>query len=875
VQADRDSLIICFGYEVNGEPVCERVSRANGFGNPPQGEPLENDTKVNYYIVEHTYPSRGTYIISMTDPNRNGGILNVNNPNSDQVRFHLETVYTITNPQFQGCNNSPIITQPPIDIGCVGKVFTHNPNAYDEEKDSLSYEFITPLQDVGTPVPNYEEVTMINPGIFNQISIDSITGEIVWDAPQRAGEYNIAILIREYRNGVEIGSIVRDMQILIEECENLPPEVMTPFDEICVVAGDLLEFEVTATAPFVEADQKVRLTARGGPFEVPFSPATFEPASSSFEDDPVTKTFRWQTSCEQISSQYYQVVFKATDDFFGDTTGLATLKTVRIKVVGPPPQDVQAVSVSNEVQVSWQNPYRCEDTQIDYFRGFSVWRRIGSTEFPIDTCTPGLDGSGYQRITPTFVNDEEDGRYVFLDSDVERGRTYCYRILGEFAFTTPTGSTTYNAVQSLASDSACVQLSRDVPLITNVSVQNTDLSNGSIEVCWTKPLAEDLDTLQNPGPYTYEVLRAPGLSPTDDAFTTIGASFTSPTFAQANDTCFVDTGLNTSEQTYSYKVNFYVNGESEPLGSTNAASSVFLSISPTDNTNILSWEENVPWNNFEYTIFREMPDGSFDSLTTVTENTYRDEGLVNMQEYCYYVRSAGSYGIDNVVFPILNNSQQDCEAPVDNIAPCRPTLDVLTACDLDVDCTNEEELFNTLEWVNPMELCEETDDVVGYRVYYAPFEGDDFVLIAELDDSRVTQLDDNPEIGIAGCYAVTAIDTFFNESEFSNIVCVDNCPTYSLPNAFTPNGDGQNELFRPFSYCFIDRVEFRVFNRWGEVVFTTNDPNINWDGTNLQGQPLKEGTYYYSCRYFERRVDGITPGPEILKGYIELIRGAR
>lgn len=875
VQADRDTLTICFGYEVDGEPVCQRVARINGPGNPPQGERLENDTKVNKYVVVHTYPSRGTYLISMTDPNRNGGILNVNSPNSDQVRFHLETEYTIPNPQFQGCNNSPIITQPPVDIGCVGRVFVHNPNAYDEDKDSLSYEFITPLQDVDTPVPNYEKVDMIVAGSDNQITLNRETGEIIWDAPQRAGEYNIAILIREYRNGQQIGYIVRDMQILIEECENLPPIVETEFDEVCVIAGEVLEFEVTATAPLIEANQRVRLTARGGPFEVPFSPATFEPTTNQFEEDPVTKVFRWETSCEQISSQYYQVVFKATDDFFGDTTGLATLKTVRIKVVGPPPQDVQAESVSNEVVVSWANPYRCEETQIDYFRGFSVWRREGSTDFPIDTCTPGLDGSGYQRITNAFVNNEEDGRYVFRDADVERGRTYCYRILGEFAFTTPTGSATYNPVQSLASDSACVQLSRDVPLLTNVSVMSTDASIGQMEVCWSKPLAEDLDTTQNPGPYTYEVLRAPGLDPSEDAFADIGVRFTSPTFAQANDTCFVDTGLNTAEQAYSYKINFYVNGESEPLGSTNPASSVFLNIAPTDNANVLSWQEEVPWNNLEYVVYRLNNGGTFDSLATVTEPTYTDEGLINMQEYCYYVQSVGSYGIDNVVFPILNDSQEECGVPVDNIAPCPPTLEVFTACDLDVNCENEEELFNTLEWENPMDICEETDDVVSYRVYYAPFEGESFERIAEIDDSRVTQFDHNPEIGIAGCYAVTAVDTFNNESELSNIVCVDNCPTYNLPNAFTPNGDGQNERFRPFSICFIERVEFRVFNRWGEVVFTTNDPEINWDGTNLQGQPLKEGTYYYSCRYFERRVDGIAPGPEQLKGYIELIRGTR
>ncbi|NRA49116.1 MAG: gliding motility-associated C-terminal domain-containing protein, partial [Phaeodactylibacter sp.] len=831
IPADRDTLTICWG-----DGTCQRVARTNGPGTPPQGDILENDTKRNFYVATHTYPARATYTISMTDPNRNGGILNVNFPNSDQVRFHIQTEYTFLNPQFQGCNNSPQLLQPPIDIGCVGRVFTHNPNAFDADNDSLTYEFITPMQDVNTSVPNYQEVTAINAGANNQITIDRFTGDIVWDAPQRRGEYNIAILIREYRNGQQIGSIVRDMQILVEECENLPPVVEVPFDEVCVIAGNVLEFDVRATAPLSEEEQLVRLTALGGPFELPYGPATFTPNTETFEEDPVVKTFRWDVPCEAISAQFYQVVFKATDNGFGDTTGLATLKTVRIKVVGPPPEDVQAEPESNQVNVSWQLPYACEETENDYFQGFTVWRREGNANFVRDTCTPGLDGSGYTKLFNDPIMDVADGRYVYTDTDVERGRTYCYRILAEFALTTPTGSTTYNPVESLASDSVCVQLNRDIPLITNVSVLTTDTGNGEMEVCWSKPVAEDLDTLLNPGPYVYEVLRAEGQNPPDDAFLPTGTIFTSDFFANANDTCFVDTGLNTSAISYSYKVAFYVNNETEPLGLTNPASSVFLTIEPTDNTNILSWSENVPWTNFNYTIFRENDLGGFDSIATVLEPPYRDEGLINGTEYCYYVRSAGTYGIDGLASPLLNNAQRDCSIPIDNIAPCPPTLEVTNGCDTQTDCSDEESLANTLNWVNPMDLCEETDDVVGYRIYYAPVEGSDFEFIASIDDSRLTVFDHKPEIGIAGCYAVTAIDTFLNESDFSNIICVDNCPFYQLPNAFTPNGDGQNDVFRPYPYCFIDRVEFTVFNRWGQVVFTTNDPDLNWDGNNLQGQ---------------------------------------
>ena len=215
VPADRDSLEICWG-----DGTCEWVLRSNGNGN---GLELPNDIKLNKYIASHTYPGLGHYPISMTDPNRNGGILNVNPPSSDNVPFHLQTTVTFFNPQFAGPNNSPVLLQPPVDIGCIGKPFIHNPNAYDIDGDSLSYELIVPLQDVSTPVPNYSFPNQIGPGINNIIILDSVTGDFLWTSPQVVGEYNIAMYIIEWRDGQPIDTLIRDMQITIMDCDNVPP----------------------------------------------------------------------------------------------------------------------------------------------------------------------------------------------------------------------------------------------------------------------------------------------------------------------------------------------------------------------------------------------------------------------------------------------------------------------------------------------------------------------------------------------------------------------------------------------------------------------------------------------------------------------------
>jgi gliding motility-associated-like protein len=868
IQADRDTLTICWG---DGQ--CERVARSNGGGSPPQGVVIENDTKFNTYIAFHTYPARSTYIISMTDPLRNAGVLNVNFPNSDQIRFHIATTYTFPNPQFQGCNNTPTLLQPPVDIGCVGRPFRHNPNAYDADGDSLSYHFTVPRQDVGENVPNYRFPNEINPGPNNRLTINERTGDVLWQSPARAGEYNLAIIIVSYRNGIPLDTIIRDLQILILDCNNLPPVVETTVDEICVVAGDLIEIPVRATAPLLEANQRVRLTALGGPFVAAVSPAVFEPQNNTFQTQPAERTFRWRTACEHISGQYYSVVFKATDNFLGDTSGLATLKTVRIKVTGPPPQGMIAVAGQGTAEITWDNPYFCDQAAGNYFRGFTIWRREGSNNFPPDTCTPGLEGRGYTKLTQTPFKTIRNGRYYYLDETVERGRTYCYRVIAEFARTTPAGQYVYNRVESMPSAEVCVQLSRDIPLLTHVDVLSTDASNGEIRVCWSKPIEADLDTLLNPGPYRYEVLRANGATTDNGQFAPIGVNFVSPYFASANDTCFTDTGLNTRNIAYSYRIRFYTGNSPTPLGTSEPASSVFLQITPTDRANQLSWSELVPWDNFRYAIFRRNLSGTLEVISSVFDSPYKDTGLDNGQSYCYVVRSEGTYGVSGLASPLLNRSQEICATPIDNVAPCVPLLAVDNPCNSNFNCTEEEQLFNTLTWNSPAAICpESSQDVAGYRIFYAPTENSTFEPIETISSGGILRFEHKPDRGLAGCYAISAVDTAANESVLSAPVCVDNCPFYELPNTFTPNDDGFNDVFRPRAICFIERVEFNVFNRWGQLVFKTTNPNLEWNGTNLAGQNLAAGTYYYTCRIFEQRVGGVVPLPDLLSGWIELVR---
>nr|WP_255785053.1 gliding motility-associated C-terminal domain-containing protein [Membranihabitans maritimus] len=93
-------------------------------------------------------------------------------------------------------------------------------------------------------------------------------------------------------------------------------------------------------------------------------------------------------------------------------------------------------------------------------------------------------------------------------------------------------------------------------------------------------------------------------------------------------------------------------------------------------------------------------------------------------------------------------------------------------------------------------------------------------------------------------------DQFGNLGPASDTVCVEACPVYILPNVFTPNSDGNNDLFYPLRRAFVQRVNFEAYNRWGNLVYQTNDPEINWQGFDTNGEKVESGTYTYKCEIF-------------------------
>ena len=584
----RDSLLVQWGD--GNEEYIPRVVMQN----------LGDDYTLNVYKQIHNFSSSGSYTISMEDANRNFGVINV--PNSVMVPMHIETELVI-NP-FLGYNNSVQLLNAPVDKGCVGKLYLHNPSAYDPDGDSLSYKLINCKGLDGMDIPGYSF-----PEASHSFEIDPVTGELRWENPLLQGEYNVAFMVEEWRHGVKVGSVIRDMQILISACSNNLPEIQCD-DFYCLVAGEQLGFVISASDP---DGNQVTLTASGAPFEVAVSPAVLNPETAIGLNPQME--FVWNTSYAHIRNTPYQVVIHAKDD---DTpVSLTNVKTVTINVMAPKIQGLTAEVHGHDATLSWM-PYPCPNAV-----ALLVYRKAGCDGYEPNPCETGIR-EGYQLLTT--LNNVAATSYT--DLDLPQGMAYEYRVLAQF----PDGAL------SIVSDAACVMLKNDSPLMTHVTNDSIDLVSGHVVTCWAEP--KEIDE-QYVAPFSYSLTR-------------ILNGETSVVY-EGTDTTFLDANIDLSEaNTLVYKVEMR-DAQQQLMGTSATASAVMLSTNGFNEEANLSWTEAVPWLIDSTQVFKEE-NGRFVRIATVTGMAYTDTDVESDETYRYYVRTFGHYTIEGIMRPLVNYS---------------------------------------------------------------------------------------------------------------------------------------------------------------------------------------------------------------------------
>ncbi|SDB88657.1 T9SS type B sorting domain-containing protein [Williamwhitmania taraxaci] len=807
--ADRPSLMVSFGDNVSLE-----VARYELIF-------LSNNYKRNTYKVQHTFPGAGTYDIMVEDPNRNYGVKNI--PNSVFTVFTIKSTLVIN--AALGNNTTPQLLNPPIDLAGKFKLFVHNPAAYDAEGDSISYALTSCLGEDGNPIPGY-----VYPPATESISVNPTTGDLIWKTPSDTGSFNVAINVMEWRNGIKIGNIVRDMQIDVRNTTNNPP-INDPLLRVCTEAGKKITLLVTSRD---QDNDPVSHKVIGGPLSLAISPAN-ELKLVSVSSGIVTSEFSWKTDCSHIRAQPYEVILKAEDN--NSRLNLVDMDPILISIKGPAPKNLVAEPATNAVTLRWES-CGCGNAS-----SYNIYRKVDPSTYIIDSCTTGvLPLFGFTKVGTVGPSNLE-----FIDnnngSGLVLGGNYCYRIAAVFDL----------GLEGYVSDEVCTTLVPGLPFISNVSVEEDDLSSGRVDIAWRVP--SDFDAVQFPGPYKYNIFRSADLWGSN--FQPIGSITGS-----LSDTTYSDTPVNTIDGPYSYMVELFDLSKNMKVGYPGIASTTLPELQATDEQINIHMANNTPWQNNTYQIFRSDAGDPFSLINTIDSRDYSDQYLTNGKDYTYFAISQGTYTYKNAQFATVNRSHIRSLKPLDNIPPCAPSLSIAVSCD---------SLYNMLNWTLPTGPC--SHDVASYILYYSNLVDKDMDSLTYIPKADQLNYLHYPSKNLGGAYGIVAVDSAGNRSAMTRAVASDSCSLYDLPNVFTPNGDGINDLFVPINqtYQYVERISIKIFNRYGELVFETTDPEIRWNGKVKGSDKLASpGVYYYICDIWELRSVGVFQGPPKV-GFVYLL----
>ena len=229
---------------------------------------------------------------------RNNAITSLNNPGNRDLYLSARLDNTVV-----PCNSSPRFINDPVPFGCVGQPIVYNHGVTDLAGDSLSFELAPARGSGGSTIPYNAGYTYLQPvvtsGGANAVTIDPVTGTIRF-TPSIAQFAVVTVVVREYRNGVQIGQYLRDLQFAIIACTNNNPTVSgingTNSFVYNVCAGTNFCFDVNSAD--ADAAQNVTMT-----WNAAIPTATF---TTTNVPRPVG-TFCWTPTIADIGQQIFTV----------------------------------------------------------------------------------------------------------------------------------------------------------------------------------------------------------------------------------------------------------------------------------------------------------------------------------------------------------------------------------------------------------------------------------------------------------------------------------------------------------------------------------------------------------------------------------------
>lgn len=255
------------------------------------------------YTAMVTLPAQcPDWVFSTTDNARNVAITTIQNPGA--ASMYLEAY--LNNTVFDG--SSPTFTNVPVLFECIGQLNNFNHGAIAPNGDSLVYFFTSPLTDANVPVAYNAGYSMADPITSSTpVSIDQNTGDITM-TPTQVEVGVMAVLVQQWRGGVLLGTIMRDMQVYTVQCNNTLPSASgingTSQFSTSVCAGGQLCFDIYTD----DADATDSVTVE---WNQGIPGATFTVATSGLHP---TGHFCWTPTSADVRPQPYTFTVTVHDN---------------------------------------------------------------------------------------------------------------------------------------------------------------------------------------------------------------------------------------------------------------------------------------------------------------------------------------------------------------------------------------------------------------------------------------------------------------------------------------------------------------------------------------------------------------------------------
>jgi len=280
---------------------------------------IGNGVERYVFIDTITFPYVGKYKAFASNCCRNAAILNLPNPSTNSLWLDVDML-------VDPANSSPVFLNEPITVAQLNQPFSYNPLPFDADGDSLSWQLDVPMDilsgtTLGTPIPGY----VLPPSDTSlPFQIDQLTGEISF-LPNVPGNFQVSVKAIEWRNGIQIGYIRRDMQLIVVPSVNTPVVVQantiiqrTTTNPIYVNVGESLTFNLVA----FNLDSGAVSMAIGGSALLNTS-ATYY--LTTISNSQVEATVNWTPTLNEVSNKPYYLSFRIGDysapyTFYNDYT---------------------------------------------------------------------------------------------------------------------------------------------------------------------------------------------------------------------------------------------------------------------------------------------------------------------------------------------------------------------------------------------------------------------------------------------------------------------------------------------------------------------------------------------------------------------------